>query len=242
MGLAPYRQRSGADLVAISPCYEFYRHMVNVLLVEDNALLRSSLGIALGQHGVRVVASCADVSEAVEHLSNGTVHALVTDLDLGHGPNGIALAHAARTANPDVGVVLLTAYSDPRLVGGKLLQIPPGTEYVVKSDVNDVMVVRHAIDRAIQRAQPGARQIAAQAAADHGLTDVQIETMRMVAEGLTNAEIAERRVVAVKSVEHLIARIAKQLDITNDASRNQRVMITREYYRLIGAQGGPEAR
>ena len=76
--------------------------------------------------------------------------------------------------------------------------------------------------------------------ADHGLTDVQIETMRMVAEGLSNAEIAERRVVAVKSVENLIARIAKQLDIDNDGGRNQRVMITREYYRLIGAQGGSQ--
>ena len=215
--------------------------MVNVLLVEDNALLRSSLGIALGQHGVWVVATCADASEAVEHLSNGRVHALVTDLDLGDGPNGIALAHAARTANPEVGVVLLTAYSDPRLVGGKLLQLPPGTEYVVKNDVHDVMVVRRAIDRAIQRAQPRARHTAANALADHGLTDVQIETMRLVAEGLTNAEIAERRVVAVKSVESLVARIAKQLDISTDGGRNQRVMITREYYRLIGAQGGPAA-
>ena len=214
--------------------------MPTVVLVEDNALLRSSLGIALGHHGVHVVASCADVSQAVEHLSGGGVDALVTDLDLGRGPNGIALAHAARTANPEVGVVLLTAYSDPRLVAGKLLQIPPGTEYVLKSDVDDVMVVRRAIDRAIERAQPGARETAARDMADQGLTDVQIETMRLVAEGLTNAEIAERRVVAVKSVESLVARIAKQLDISTDGGRNQRVMITREYYRLIGAQGGSQ--
>ena len=215
--------------------------MVNVLLVEDNALLRSSLAIALGHNGVRVVASCADASEAAGHLSGGTVDALVTDLDLGRGPNGIALAHAARAVNPEVGVVLLTAYSDPRLVAGKLLQIPPGTEYVLKGDVDDVMVVRRAIDRAVGRARFGDRETTPQQVADHGLTDLQIETMRMVAEGLSNAEIAERRVVAVKSVEHLIARIARQLDITNDPGRNQRVMITREYYRLIGAPGGPAA-
>ena len=125
MGVAPYGAHSGTRAVAISSTWGFYMAMVSVLLVEDNALLRSSLGIALGHHGVRVVASCADASEAIGHLSNGTVDALVTDLDLGRGPNGIALAHAARTANPVVGVVLLTAYSDPRLVAGKLLQIPP---------------------------------------------------------------------------------------------------------------------
>jgi DNA-binding NarL/FixJ family response regulator len=68
------------------------RAMVNVLLVEDNALLRSSLGIALGHHGVRLVASCADASEAIEHLSSGALDALIADLDLGDGPNGTAPA------------------------------------------------------------------------------------------------------------------------------------------------------
>ena len=211
--------------------------MVNVLLVEDNALLRSSLGIALAHHGVRLVASCASASEAAEHLFSGTVDALVTDLDLGRGPNGITLAHAARTANPGVGVVLLTAYSDPRLVAGKLLQIPPGTEYVLKGEVDDVTVVCRAIQRAISRASGGFWEGRTSAIAEAGLTDAQVETMRMVAEGLSNAEIAQRRVVAIKSVEHMVARIAKQLDISADPGRNQRVMITREYYRLIGAPG-----
>jgi len=215
--------------------------MVNVLLVEDNALLRSSLGIALGQHGVRVVASCANASEAIEHLSSGAVDALVADLDLGRGPNGIALAHVARMANPDVGVVLLTGYSDPRLVAGKLLQLPPGTEYVLKGDVDDVMVLRQAIDRAVRRADPGSRANESQDLARDGLTDHQMEIMRMVAEGLSNTEIAERRVVAVKSVERSIARLARHLNITRDPGRNQRVMITREYYRLIGAPGGAAA-
>jgi CheY-like chemotaxis protein len=50
------------------------RAMVNVLLVEDNALLRSSLGIALGHHGVRLVASCADASEAIEHADEAGRH------------------------------------------------------------------------------------------------------------------------------------------------------------------------
>ena len=213
--------------------------MVNVLLVEDNALLRSSLGISLGSHGVHLVATCANASEAVEHLGDSHLDALVTDLDLGWGPNGIALAHAARTANPKVGVVLLTAYADPRLVAGKLLQIPPGTEYVLKSEVDDVLAVRRAIDRAIQRAGQGGLATAPTTAPEHGLTDTQVEVMRMLAEGLTNAEIAERRVVAVKSVEQLIARTAKQLGIPSDPGRNQRAMIIREYYRLIGAPGGP---
>lgn len=215
------------------------RAMVNVLLVEDNALLRSSLGISLGNHGVQIVASCANASEAVEHLSDARVDALVTDLDLGWGPNGIALAHAARTANPKVGVVLLTAYSDPRLVAGKLMQIPPGTEYVLKGEVDDVMAVRRAIDRSIDRVARQGQAAASTVTPDHGLTDAQVEMMRLVAEGLTNAEIAERRVVAVKSVEQLIARTARQLGISSDPGRNQRVMLIREYYRLIGAPGGP---
>ena len=78
---------------------------------------------------------------------------------------------------------------------------------------------------------------AANALADHGLTDVQIETMRLVAEGLTNAEIAERRVVAVKSVENLIARIAKQLDIGNDGEQQRVGFQTYVPQRMTGFAG-----
>jgi DNA-binding NarL/FixJ family response regulator len=68
------------------------------------------------------------------------------------------------------------------------------------------------------------------------LTDVQIETLKLVAEGLSNSEIAIQRSVSQKSIEQTIARVAKALGITPDSKSNQRVHIARVYFRSIGAK------
>lgn len=213
--------------------------MLKVLLVEDNALLRTSLADALGNHEIEVVAACATASEAVEELRRGGIDVLVTDLDLGEGPDGISLAHVVRRLLPLAGIVVLTGYRDPRLVAGKLVQVPPGTEYVVKESVTSIDALRAAVDRSILRAaRADAERGPATADVGIDLTDSQVETMRLVAEGLPNAEIAERRCVTVGAVEVGISRIARALGIQHDRAHNQRVMITREYYRLTGGSPG----
>lgn len=213
--------------------------MLDVLLVEDNALLRTSLADALGAHDVRVVAACETAGQAMEQLRRGPVDALVTDLDLGEGPDGISLAHVVRRMLPLAGIVVLTGYRDPRLVAGKLMQVPEGTEYVVKESVSSMDALRMAIDRSIimaARADAGRGTRSRDVGID--LTDAQVETMRLVAEGLSNAEIAERRCVTVGAVEVSISRIARALGIQHDRAHNQRVLITREYYRLTGGSPG----
>jgi DNA-binding NarL/FixJ family response regulator len=68
------------------------------------------------------------------------------------------------------------------------------------------------------------------------LTDVQVETLKLVAEGLSNSEIAIQRSVSQKSIEQTIARVSKALGITPDSKSNQRVHIARVYFRSIGAK------
>jgi DNA-binding NarL/FixJ family response regulator len=66
-------------------------------------------------------------------------------------------------------------------------------------------------------------------------TDIQVATLRLVAQGLSNSEIAKVRFVSEKSVEQIVARIAQHLKVTPDRSRNLRVVITGEYFKWIGA-------
>jgi DNA-binding NarL/FixJ family response regulator len=68
-----------------------------------------------------------------------------------------------------------------------------------------------------------------------GLTDIQIETLRLVAQGLSNSEIAKVRFVSEKSVEQIVARIAQHLSITPDRRRNLRVALAGEYFKWLGA-------
>jgi len=67
------------------------------------------------------------------------------------------------------------------------------------------------------------------------MTDTQIETLRLVATGLSNAEIGRTRFVSEKSVEQIVARIAGHFAIAPDRTRNLRVLIAGHYYKWVGA-------
>ena len=66
------------------------------------------------------------------------------------------------------------------------------------------------------------------------LSDVQIETLRLVARGLSNAEIARQRGVTERAVEAAIARLTRHLGVAPDAALNQRVHLAQVYFRSLG--------
>ncbi len=208
--------------------------MLRLLLLEDEDLLRLTLATALPDETMSVVGAYGDAKSAIVAGTQTAFDVLVTDLDLaqGQGPNGIVVANVLRRAKPEIGVVLLTSYADPRLVGTKLDQLPERTEYVRKHDIRDIDTLRTAIRRAaLGVAEPLAR------VAELNLTDTQIETMRLVAQGLSNAEIARQRVVTEGAVEVSLRRIARNLGYSNDSTQNVRALIVRAYFELAGATG-----
>ena len=66
-------------------------------------------------------------------------------------------------------------------------------------------------------------------------TDIQIETFRLLANGLSNSEIAKVLFVSEKSVEQIVARIAQHLLVVPDRAQNLRVALTGEYFKWIGS-------
>ena len=204
-----------------------------VLVLEDDGFTLSTVAAALRQGGMDVVAECATVAEAVRAVARETPDVAVVDLDLGPGPTGLDAAMAMRRYHPGLGIVVLTSYRDPRLMRSNLPAMPDGAQYVVKSDVHQINQVIDAISRA---ASPDAladpRPV--EASTFPHLTDSQIETLRLVAQGMTNAEIARTRFVTEKTVEQMIARIVRALNLVTEPNQNQRVAIARAYFRLVG--------
>ena len=208
--------------------------MLRLLLLEDEDLLRLTLATALPDESMEVVGAYGDAKSAIAAGTETAFDVLVTDLDLaqGQGPNGIVVANVLRRTKPEIGVVLLTSYADPRLIGTKLDQLPERTEYVRKHAIRDIDTLRAAIRRAALGAnQPEALAIEA------NLTDTQVETMRLVAQGLSNAEIARQRVVTEGAVEVSLRRIARNLGYSNDSTQNIRALIVRAYFEMAGASG-----
>lgn len=85
---------------------------MDVLLVEDDALVRDVLAELLAEAGMRVTET-ADPKQALD-LPEATAPptVLVTDIDLGVGMNGVALAVAARRRWPSLRVVLISGRPD----------------------------------------------------------------------------------------------------------------------------------
>lgn len=212
--------------------------MLRVLLVEDEALLRLTLAATLPDETMTVVGSFGDAKSAVAAAAEAPFDVLVTDLDLlqGPGPNGIVVANVVRRAHPEAGIVLLTSYADPRLIGAKLSQVPKRTEYVRKQDVVEIELLRSAIRRSCD--SPSARSLVVPAVE---LTDTQVETMRLVAQGLSNSEIARLRFVTERAVEMSLYRIARNLGYSGDAAQNTRARIVRSYYGMTGSGNARDA-
>lgn len=209
---------------------------VSTVVVEDDAFTRVTLAESLRSQGVDVVLATDRAAEALELARQRPLHAAFLDLHLGAGPTGIDLALGLRKVQPHLGIVLLTTFDDPRLLSPTLPSPPPGTQYVTKRSVGGietlVTALRDAVEAAAGRASGGAVRTGDSPV--HALTDTQVETLRLVAQGLTNAEIARRRSVSEGSVEATITRLAKALGVEPTATRNQRVHMAQVYFRSLG--------
>ncbi|MCA1555205.1 MAG: response regulator [Acidobacteria bacterium] len=82
--------------------------MPDILLVEDKDSLRRVLTLTL-EHAGYTVNACADAREAAAEVTRAPYRLVLTDLRMPHG-SGLDVLRAARAADPDVPVVVMTAY------------------------------------------------------------------------------------------------------------------------------------
>jgi DNA-binding NarL/FixJ family response regulator len=235
---------------------------LTVAVVEDDSFTRTMLVATLRAQGVDVVVETGTPVEALQLVTLWRPHVAVLDLHLGAGPTGIELAHALRAAEPRIALVLLTSFEDPRLLSTRLPDPPPGTQYVAKGEVGSVERLVRTLKDAVEAVPPadvtvqGHRSatratptsLAPRAASSRSggtgrvvdLTDSQLDTLQLLAQGLSNAEIARRRSVTERSVETTISRTARALGLAATATHNQRVHMAKVYFRALGTTQ-PEA-
>ena len=203
-----------------------------VLIVDDHDFARMGLVSAVRLLGCEVVADVATAAEAVRVARQVPPDVALLDLDLGEGPNGIDVAHALRRLDPAIGLVVVSAYEDPRLLGFDQRALPEDVVYVVKQQLGSSGELARAI-RASRRHEPMPVTLPPELAS---LSAQQVEVMRLVAAGCSNAEIARRRSITEPAVAKAVARLIRHFEIQADTSQNQRVLIAQLYQRLSGGR------
>lgn len=212
------------------------------VLIDDDPFTRTVLVSTLESLGYAVAAAVGTAPEGIGAAVAHRVDVAVVDLDLGEGPTGIDVVRALRRRLPDLGLVILSTYAHPRLIGHNQSPLPGGTQYVVKSTVSTATVLGDALERAVTWRSDGAttsesvdyRHIGG--ASDlAGLTDLQVDLLRQCAAGYSNAEIARRRSITEGSVEKSIHRLMRDLGIRPSKDQNPRVLLAQAYLQATGS-------
>lgn len=215
-----------------------------VLVASDDAFELATLSASLRLQSINVVAE-AGTAEIAENLHK-FLSPQVALIDLQFADTqALTIVNKFRKINKSLGIVLMTSCPDLRLIGLAEKEIPKGSQVILKKSIADLSVVSHAISQSINAVDSnegpswvdshGSLHEKAFASVLSEFTDIQIETFRLLAKGLSNSEIAKVRFVTEKSVEQIVSRIAQHLGVQPDPTQNLRVVLTGEYFKWIGS-------
>jgi DNA-binding NarL/FixJ family response regulator len=200
---------------------------IRVLVVEDEDFTRTMVGEMLAASGLEVQA-VSSVSEALRCMEDFDPHVVLTDLDLGHGPDGADLLTKVAEVRPWTGMVVMTAHASPELAINDAARIPEQAGYIVKSDIHSIQNLISVIKESI--ITPGNLNGTDSANEEKiTITTTQAEILRMIADGLSNSAIAEGRGISLRAAEALIQRTFVALGVSGDSSINPRVVAVRKW-------------
>jgi two-component system, NarL family, response regulator NreC len=192
---------------------------LRIVIADDHAVVRRGLRQVLdAEPGFDVVAEAANLDEALRCMRGHHPAVLVLDLNM---PGGSSLEHipSIRTEFPDTQIVVLTMQNEPSyarkaLAGGAL-------GYVLKEAAEEELVEaikRAALGDTYLNPRLGAR-VAAEgpAGSPDGLSDRELDVLRLIALGHTNVEIGEQLHLSIRTVETHRAHIQQKLSLSSRA-------------------------
>ena len=201
---------------------------LKVVLAEDNYLVREGTRRILEDSGeVVVVAAVGSADELLHAVRRLVPDAVLTDIRMppGNHMDGIDAAHQIRSRHPHIGVVVLSQHADEAYAFELLKFGTAGLAYLLKDRVGDVDALVHAlrevcrggsvVDSIVVEALVTRRSRLAGSLLD-GLTPREIDVLRGMASGGTNAAIAEELVLSRSAVEKHVSSIFAKLRLGED--------------------------
>lgn len=212
---------------------------MRVVIAEDESLLRQGLVLLMEGAGFDVVATAATAPELLERTARTRPDVVLTDLRMppGLADDGLRAAIRIRTEQPGTGVVVLSQFVQRRYAVELIGANPAGVGYLLKQRVADVD--RFTAD--VRRVAEGATvldpdvvevmvaRVSRQDGAVERLTGRQRQVLALIAEGRTNAAIAERLGVSERGVVAHISNIYAELGLPDGADSHRRVLAALRY-------------
>lgn len=215
---------------------------IRVVVGDDSYLIREAIvQFIAGTPSLELVAMCADgdeIREAVERLRPDVV---VTDMRMPPSGNdeGMRISEFLRAEHPSIGVVILTQHDEPRYGRALVAHGAEGRAYLLKDRIHSrrelmsaVELVAHggsAIDPHIvagMMASPGTSEAGSTLAS---LTPRERDVLTLMAEGRSNAAIAQELVLTRHAVEKYVGSIFEKLGLDDERVTSRRVAAVLRY-------------
>lgn len=208
---------------------------LRVVIAEDNYLVREGTRRLLEDSGeVEVIAAVGSKGELLDAVERLSPDAVLTDIRMppSHDMEGIQAAHAIRAEHPGVGVVVLSQHAEEAYAFELLKNGTAGLAYVLKERIGDTdellrafretIAGRSVIDPVVVEALLASRRRRAESPLAT-LTAREAEVLKEMAQGKTNAAIAETLSVSESAVEKYANAIFSKLGLSEEPQVHRRV-------------------
>lgn len=195
--------------------------MISVVIIDDHTMFRQGLmSLFSGQDGIVISGETGNSLEAVKLLLDKEPDIALVDLSM-PVRNGIEIVREAKGLSLKTAFIVLSMSGDPLTVSRALDEGASG--YLLKDNTFDEILV------AVRTVAEGERYIcpalmdnlmafnSSKAGRSSDLSQREKEVLSLIAAGLTNKEIADRRFISVKTVETHRARIMSKLGLHRTA-------------------------
>lgn len=203
-----------------------------VLLADDDVLLREALASLLEQHGFAVVGQAGTSPQLLELVHEHEPDLVIVDIRMppSHTTEGLDAAHTIRTAFPDTGILVLSAYVEVDHAI-ELLRTGGATGYLLKhrvTDVADFIVTVERIAAGSSVVDPAlVRELVSANKPQDPLEELSVrerEVLELMAEGRSNAGIARALWVTEGTVEKHVHSILAKLRLPTGVDDHRRVL------------------
>jgi DNA-binding NarL/FixJ family response regulator len=212
---------------------------MRVVIVEDQVLLREGLARLFVDAGYAVVATLGDASGLEEILVSAQPDLVVIDVRMPptYTDEGTRAARDAKDRHPDTGVLVLSQHIETTHAVGLVSR--PGFGYLLKDRVLDVgeflAAAKRVADGGSALDPKVVTRLVAQATGGPlgRLSEREGQVLALMAEGLTNAAIAQRLVLSGRTVEAHVRHVLLRLDIPDDPDGHRRVLAVLAHLRAV---------
>ncbi len=198
---------------------------IRVLLVDDHPIVRQGVRSVLANHpDIEVVGEAENAATLFASLDTAKPNVILLDIRM-PGPNGIEITQRLKREHPEIKVIVLSTYDEDEFLLGALRAGAEG--YLLKSASAQVLA------SAVRQVGQGERLLSPQlvsklmrefqdmakekARSDSGLTDQELQVVRMIAAGATNKEIAEKLYWSEVTVKRKVQDILEKMSVANRA-------------------------